>query len=99
MSCSLIVTSKYWIKGFCIILGICIDKSIYIAVHFTIVTRKNLESKQVKEKSIEEYLELAKAAVKKLDKYIKDFRNSYEQQFDPEQGNVEEEEHLEAVKT
>ncbi len=76
-----------------------INKSIYIPVHFTIVTRKNLESKQVKEKSIEEYLELAKAAVKKLDKYIKDFRTSYEQQFDPDQGNVEEEEHLEAVRT
>lgn len=61
--------------------------------------RKKLESKKAEQKRIEEYLELAKAAVKKLDKYIKDFRTSYEQQFDPEQGNVEEEEHLEAVGT
>ena len=65
---------------------------------FTIFVRKNLESKTVEQKNIEEYLELARAAIRKLDKYIKDFRTSYEQQFDPEQGNVEEEEHLEAVR-
>ena len=63
------------------------------------VFRNNLNSKNVEEKRTEEYLELAKAAVKKLDKYIKAFRTSYETQFDPEQGNFEEEEHLEAVRT
>ena len=63
------------------------------------VFRNNLESKKVEPKAMDEYLELAKAAVKKLDIYIKDFRTSYEEKFDPEQGNNEEEEHLEAVRT
>ena len=63
------------------------------------IFRNNLESKKVEPKAVDEYLELAKAAIKKLDRYIKDFRTSYEEKFDAEQGNNEEEEHLEAVRT